>query len=95
MSTPLRSLLSVSIGPGLTLFTAWSVFAYGPLASSTMLGFGLTIAWGIVEIALLCYAPAPSIELDHRTPLDEPAARHDASALVDFSAPDLHREKAA
>lgn len=95
MSTPLRSLLSVSVGPGLTLFTAWSVFAHGPIAPSTMLGFGLTIAWGIVEIALLCYAPVASPGLDDRTPLHETAAAFDNVAPVDFSAPDLDEEKAA
>lgn len=72
MSTPFRSFLSASFGPGLTVFTACSAYFNGPLAFSTTLGFGLTVVWGIVEIALLSYTPVASIELDSgRTLLED------------------------
>lgn len=64
MSTPVRSFLSASVGPGLTVFTAASAYFNGPLAFATTLGFGLAVVWGIVEIALLSYTPVASIDLD-------------------------------
>lgn len=98
MSTPLRSILSASVGPGLTVFTAASAAFNGPLAFSTTLGFGLTVVWGIVELALLSYTPVASIELDGPSLLledpnvgDEPTDEK----LVAFSDPTPARSRAA
>jgi len=72
MSTPTRSILSASIGPGLTLFTAISAYVNGPLAAITTIAFGLTVVWGIIEIAILTYTPISSIELDGPSLLEMP-----------------------
>lgn len=101
MSTPTRSFFSASIGPGLTLATALSVYANGPLAATTTIAFGLTVVWGIVEIALLTYTPIASIELDgpslleiDETSTDAPNAA-ETDKVVAFSDPNPWRERAA
>jgi len=101
MSTPTRSLLSASIGPGLTLATALSTYANGPLATTTTIVFGLTLIWGIVEIALLSYTPIASIELDGASLLEIEESSTDsmdtteAGNIVAFSDPNPWRERAA
>ncbi len=95
MSTPSRSFLPASIGPALTLFTAWSVYAHGPLALPSTLGFILTLVWGMVEITLFSYTPIASIELDDRSLLDTPPAPADEAAVVDFPVRELRGEEAA
>ncbi|MBE2212763.1 MAG: hypothetical protein IAE82_02755 [Opitutaceae bacterium] len=82
MSTPTRSIFSASIGPALTLSTAVSAYVNGPLAAMTTVAFGLTVVWGIVEIALLSYTPIASIDLDGPSALESEAS-HDSARLTD------------
>ncbi len=101
MSTPTRSFLSASIGPGLTLATALSAYANGPLAATTTIAFGLTVVWGIIEIALLSYTPIASIELEGPSLLEIDASSTDsadtagAGKVVAFPDPNPWRERAA
>lgn len=98
MSTPLRSLLSASVGPALAVFTACSAYLNGPLAFATTLGFGLTVVWGIVEIALLSYTPVSSIELEGPSLLEDAthaSRRDDAGRIATFPDPNPWRERAA
>jgi hypothetical protein len=96
MSTPLRSILSASIGPGLTVFTAWSLFFHGPLAISTTIGFSLTLVWGMIELALGSYTPISAIDLDGPSLLDDDeSADEEASRVVRFPEKALREERAA
>jgi hypothetical protein len=103
MSTPIRSTLSASIGPGLTLLTAASAYVNGPMSTITTLAFVLTVIWGLAETALLSYTPIASIDLDEPTRLSTgmddapaPALEVPAENIVPFPDPNpRHARRAA
>lgn len=100
MSTSIRSTLSASIGPGLSVITACSAYFNGALALTTTISFGLAVAWSIIEVVLRSYTPIDSIELDGPSLLandttSSTAAACDAGNVVAFSDPNPWRERAA
>jgi len=103
MSTPTRSFLSASIGPAMTVLTAVSAFINGPLSAATTIAFGLTVVWGIIEIAFLSYTPIASIELPGPSLLEDTAETQETAMLDDstdkvipFSDPNpSHAQRAA
>ncbi len=62
MKTTARSIFSATIALGLIAFTFIAACSPGASSSVTLTAFGLLVIYGLVEMALVSYAPRRAIQ---------------------------------